>query len=63
MEHLIQLNLHSDGERAETPNSPKPERRDPDSPVISKRLNQSINRAAHRAAREFGRSGSGIFSK
>jgi len=33
MEHLIQLNLHGDGERAEKAVSPKPERRDRESPA------------------------------
>jgi len=33
MEHLIQLNLHGDGERAEKVISPKPERRDRESPA------------------------------
>lgn len=63
MEHLIQLNLHSDGERTETANSAKLQRGDPVAPVISRRLNRIINKAAHKAAKEFARSGSTIFSK
>jgi hypothetical protein len=63
MEHLIQLNLHNDGKNAETATSPKRERREPESPVISRRLNRIGNKAAHKAAKEFARTGSGIFSK
>ena len=61
MEHFIQLNLHSDGERAKAPSFFKPERKDPEAPVIGRRLNRILNRAAHKAATEFGRSRSGIF--
>ncbi len=63
MERFIQLNLHSDGERAEAPSFFHPERKDPESPQIGKRLNRIVNKAAHKAASEFGRSRSGIFSK
>ena len=63
MEQVIQLNLHSDGERAETANSFKPERKALESPPISRRLKRFVNKAAHKAATEFGRSRSGIFSK
>lgn len=63
MEHFIQLNLHSDGERAEAPSFFRPERKDLEVPAIGKRLNRILNKAAHKAATEFGRSRSGIFSK
>ena len=63
MERFIQLNLHSDDQRAEIADLPKPEPRETDSPVISRRLNRIINRAAHKAATGFGRTGSSLFSK
>jgi len=62
MNSFIQLNLRSDGGSADTVNQ-NTKRPEPNSPVISRRLNRIINRAAHKAATEFGRSGSGIFSK
>jgi hypothetical protein len=62
MDSFIQLNLRSDGGSTCTVNQ-NTKRPEPNSPVISRRLNRIINRAAHKAASEFGRSGSGIFSK
>ena len=63
MEHLIQLNLQSDSQKAELANLPNPEHKEVESPVLSKRLHRLVNKAAHKAASEFGRSKSGIFSK
>lgn len=64
MERFIQLNLHSDSEKAGEANVPNQERKEPEPPVISsKRVNKMINRAAHKASSEYGRGGSGIFSK
>jgi len=64
MERFIQLNLHDEKENANAANLPKPEGKEPEAPVLSKRVNKFINRAAHKAAGQYGRSGtSGIFSK
>jgi hypothetical protein len=63
MEHFIQLNLRSDGAKDAALSSPKPEREFHEPPVVGKRLNRIINKASHKAAREFNRNGSGIFSK
>lgn len=64
MERFIQLNLGSDSEKAGEANVPNQERKEPEPPVISKRVNKMINRAAHKASTEFRRGGSGgIFSK
>ena len=61
MERFIQLNLRGDIEKAEAANLPKPEIKEPE--VFGKRLDRMVKRAAHRAATEFSRSKSGIFSK
>ena len=63
MERFIQLNLQIDSDKAKATNLPRPEHKDPVIPESAKRLNRFVNKAAHKAAREFGRSGSGIFSK
>lgn len=63
MEQLIKLNLQSDEQRAETATSEKRERMDSEVPPRSRRLNRMVSKAAHKAAKEFARSGSGIFSK
>lgn len=66
MESLLQLHLQSDSEKAEAVNLPRqePEREEPKPLVPGKRLHQMMSRAAHKAATEFSRSGSGgIFSK
>ena len=63
MERFIQLNLHSDGGKTEAANLPEPERKDLESSLIRKRLNRVVNKATHKASKEFARSGSGIFSK
>ena len=63
MERFIQLNLHSESEKPEPANLPNPERKEPEPSVSSKRLKRLVNKAAHKAATEFGRNKSGIFSK
>ena len=63
MERFIQLNLQSGTEKVEQANLPDAERKEQEVPVLSKRLHRLVNRAAHKAAAEFGRNKSGIFSK
>ena len=65
MERFIQLNLRSDSEKAAADNSPSPVYREPEPPAMgSKRLNEMLKKAAHKASAEYGRGGrSGIFSK
>jgi hypothetical protein len=63
MAFLLQLNLQSDSAKTETENLLKPERAEVRPLVVGKRLNRMINKAAHKAATEFGPSRSGIFSK
>ena len=62
MKPLLQLNLQDDREKPESAN-PKPESAEPVPPVVDKRLNRLARKAAHKAAMQYGRSGSGIFSK
>jgi len=63
MEPLLQLNLHRDSEMAEAENLRKPDREAPEPVAVTKSLNQIANRAAHRAASEYRRNGTGLFSK
>jgi hypothetical protein len=63
MERFIQLHLQSDSEKAEPANLPNPERNLPEPSMPSKRLKRIGDRAAHKAASEFSRNKSGIFSK
>ena len=63
MESLLQLHLESDPRKLETENLTKAENEEPKPVVSSKRLSRIMNRAAHKAAGEYGRGGSGIFSK
>ena len=62
MDSLLQLHLQTDSTKPEAANSPKPDGEEPKPIVTSKRFNRIINRAAHKAASEYGRN-SGIFSK
>ncbi len=62
MERFIQLNLQSDSQKAEPANLPAPEGK-AEPPVLSKKLHRLANKAAHKAASEFGRNKAGIFSK
>jgi len=48
MERFIQLNLHDEKENANAANLPKPEGKEPEAPVLSKRVNKFINKAAHK---------------
>ena len=63
MKPILQLNLRSDGEKSEAANLPNPEPHEPESEEARKRLNQIANRAAHKAAAEYGRYASRVFSK
>ena len=63
MASLLQLNLQSDSAKTENANLHKPECEEVRPLVVGKRLNRMINKAAHKAAREFGRKSPGIFSK
>ena len=61
MERFIQLNLHKDSERVEAENLPKPGE---DHFVENeKKLKKIARAAAHKAAGEYSRRGSGLFSK
>ncbi len=63
MERFIQLNLQTGSDKDEPANLPSSERKEPGPPVFSKRLHRLVNKAAHKAAAEFGQSKSGLFSK
>lgn len=61
MQPLLQLNLQNDSEKAEPANLPKPESKEPE--VVHKKLNQMAKKASRRAATDYSRNSSGIFSK
>jgi hypothetical protein len=61
MERFIQLNLRDDSAKAEAVNSSNSETKSPT--VTDKTINLMANKAAHKAASNFARSNSGIFSK
>jgi hypothetical protein len=63
MQSILKLHLESDSAKAETPTSSKQEDKNPQPVVMGKRLHQMVNRAAHKAASQYGRKSSGIFSK
>ena len=63
MKPLLQLNLRSDSEKSEAANLPNPEHQEPETEATRKKLNQIANRAAHKAAAEYGRYASRVFSK
>ena len=63
MERFIQLNLNTPSEKTEATNLPETERKEPESEEEARRLSRIANRAAHKAASEYSRSSSGIFSK
>lgn len=71
MKPIIALNLQSTRETAEAANLPKTEGEKPkpvegEKPVpaeVAKKLNRIANRAAHKAATDFDRSRSNLFSK
>jgi hypothetical protein len=62
MNSLLQLHLQTDSAKPEAENLPKAANEEPKTVITSKRLNRIVTRAAHKAAKEYGRS-SGIFSK
>ena len=61
MERFIQLNLQSDYAKAGAPNLTVPERKDP--AAAGRKLNRIANKVAHKAATEFSRSRTILFSK
>jgi hypothetical protein len=63
MQSILHLNPENERAEAETPTRSKPEEKDPQPVVMGKRLHQMVNRAAHKAASQYGRQSSGIFSK
>ena len=63
MERFIQLNLRDENEKAGPASLPSDQQKVQEPPVIGKRVNRLLNKAAHKAASQYGRSGSGIFSK
>jgi len=63
MKPLLQLNLNRDSEKAESENLPQPDREAPEPVAVTKSLNQIANRAAHKAASQYRRNSSGLFSK
>ena len=63
MERFIQLNLQTNTGKVEPANLPDAERKEQETPILSKRLHRLVNRAAHKAATEFGRNKSGIFTR
>ena len=63
MKPLLQLNLNRDSEKAESENLSQPDRESPEPVAVTKSLNQIANRAAHKAASQYRRNSSGLFSK
>jgi hypothetical protein len=63
MQPLLQLHLQSNSEKAEAVNLPNPEGEEREPAVVRKSLIQMANKAAHRAATEYRRNSSGLFSK
>lgn len=61
MERFILLNLQSDSVKAENANLSKPASQEP--AVFGKALKEVADKAAHKAAGKFARSGAGLFSK
>jgi hypothetical protein len=63
MKPFLQLNLNDHREKAEEANLPKPESTEPESEEARKRLNRLANIAAHKAASQYRRGNTGLFSK
>ena len=63
MQTFLQLNLQVPERKPEDANPPKPEGGEVRPLEEGKKLNRMANRAAHKAATVYGRSGSGLFSK
>lgn len=63
MQTFLKLNLQVPDKKPEADQPPTPEGEQPQAGVSDKRLNRMANQAAHKAAKVYGRSGSGLFSK
>lgn len=64
MKPILQLNLRDENEKPQAANLSKSGNEEARPVVLGKRVNRFVNRAAHKAAGEFGKSGgSGLFSK
>lgn len=68
MKPFLQLNLHDDREKADAPNPTKPAGPNPagqeqSSSEEDERLKRIAAKAAHKAATEYRRGGSNLFSK
>jgi hypothetical protein len=63
MQSILKLQPENGSAKATAPTAPKPEEKDPQPVVMGKRLHQMVNRAAHKAALQYGRQSSGLFSK
>jgi len=63
MQTFLKLNLQVPEKKPEAEQLPRPEGEQPEPGVSDKRLNRMANQAAHKAAKVYGRSGSGLFSK
>ena len=63
MQTFLQLNLQQPDKKPEDASLPKPQDAGPNPLEEEKKLNRMANRIAHKAAKVYGRSGSGLFSK
>lgn len=63
MKPFIKLNLQPPDRKPEDASAPKPEGEQAQPQTSGKSLSRIANRAAHKAATVYGRSGSGLFSK
>jgi hypothetical protein len=64
MQTFLQLNLQTPEKKPEDANTPRPEGEQAQpTEAEHKRLNRMANQAAHKAAKVYGRGGSGLFSK
>lgn len=64
MKPFLQLNLQNENDRQQETNLPKPEGEEEKPVMLGKRVNRFVNRAAHKAAGEYRKTGgSGLFSK
>lgn len=65
MQTFLRLNLQIPDKKPEDIDAPKMdgEQGQPQAEAEAKKLNRMANRIAHKAARVYGRSGSGLFSK
>ncbi len=63
METLLHLNLNDEREKSQTPDPPKPETAQQSSAEDDERLKRIAAKAAHKAATEYRRGGSNLFSK